>query len=211
MYRMLLFCCVSAFLGTPFAQKTHDAYAREDVEALRQLLSEADTRSDSLLVRYRLYPITEDGSILTNVPSSLPDGSTRELALLSGLWAYRAGEASLFRAIQYGRRSMDFLDAAKERDDDNPFVLLVEGQSYLFRPSFAGADPHEAASCFHRLLAQTTTNSAAGISQNEARSWLWLALREAGRPDHAAMVRSQLTNQRLPPLYQTFIEDPPKV
>jgi len=206
---MLTLFFLSALLMSPFAQETHDAYAHQDAEALRSLLAEADSRVDSLLVRYRLYPVTEDKSIVDSLPDALPDGSARELALLSGLWAYRAGEASVFRTIQYGRRSTNLLEAAKAKDDSAPFVLLVEGQSLLFRPSFAGADAGAAVHCFHRLLRRTTEESGTGISQTEALLWLWFSLRKAGRPDDASIVRTQLSSRNPPSLYQQFLEDPP--
>src|SRR6056297_1746429 len=107
---MLVVLLLALMAPSPFAQEVQHAYAHQEPDALRTLLSRAESRSDSLLVRYRLYPISEDASLLDNLPSELPDGSARERALLSGLWSYRAGEASILNAVQYGRRSANILE-----------------------------------------------------------------------------------------------------
>lgn len=196
---------------SPFAQATQTAYAQQDADRLRNLMERASSRSDSLLVRYRLYPLTEDESVLDNIPSSLTEGSAREYALLSGLWAYRAEEASVFSAFRYGRRSTSLLDEAKERAAADPFVLLVEGQSLLFRPSIAGKDPNAAAQRFSRLSEILGNNGVAGISRTEAQVWRCLALKEAGRADEAESIREHLHAQTLPPLYRQFLNSPPDV
>jgi hypothetical protein len=203
---------LSAMPLSPFAEATQQAYAQQDAERLRGLLEEASSRADSLLVRYRLYPLTEEAAVLNGIPSSLPDdGSAREYALLSGLWAYRAGEASLFSAIRYGRRSTNLLEEAKARGPNAPFVLLVEGQSLLFRPSIAGKDPAAAAERFARLAKHASDTGADGISKTEAQVWQCLALNEAGHAGEAQTLKAQLQRQALAPLYQQFLEDPPDV
>lgn len=196
---------------SPFAQATQTAYAQQDADQLRELMTRASSRSDSLLVRYRLYPLTEDETLLEDIPSSLSDGSAREYALLSGLWAYRAGEASFLSTIPYGRRSTNLLQEAKERAPADPFVLLVEGQSLLFRPSIAGKDPDAAAHRFARLSEILVDRGSAGISRTEAQVWRCLALREAGHSDEAESLREQLHTQDLPPLYRQFLSSPPDV
>jgi len=206
---MLLALLLVVTLSSPFAQQVQHAYAQQDPDTLRTLLSQADTRVDSLLVRYRLYPLTEDASVLHDLPSDLPNGSARELALLSGLWSYRAGEASIFSVVQYGRRSASLLEEAKEQAPDDPFVLLVEGQSLLFRPAIAGRDPSAAAQSFRQLAAQADTLS--GITKMEADVWCWLALKEAGETTQAEELHADLLSKKPPPLYQQFLEDPPEV
>jgi hypothetical protein len=209
---MLLLCCVLAALApSSFAQETQAAYAQQDADALRALMERADSRADSLLVRYRLYPLTEDEAVLADLPEALPSGSAHELALLSGLWAYRAGEASVFRVVQYGRRSTDFLEAAKAQDADAPYVLLVESQSLLFRPSIAGRDPDAAADRLRRLTQQLDDHPPVGIARAEAQTWHWLALREADRDEEARRLHDQLMARDLPPLYEEFLQNPPDV
>jgi hypothetical protein len=207
----MVFLCLFAMMTTSFAQATQTAYAHQDVEQLRALMEQADSQTDSLLVRYRLYPLTEDADVLQNIPSDLSDGSAREYALLSGLWAYRAGESSIFSAVQYGRRSTNLLEQAKKRGADDPFVLLVEGQSLLFRPAIAGRDPTAAAQRFSRLAGIVAETPGTGISPTEAQVWQWLALREANHSEEAASVHADLRAQSLPPLYRQFLEEPPKV
>jgi hypothetical protein len=198
-------------LSPPFAEATQDAYAQQDADRLRGLFDEASSRADSLLVRYRLYPLTEDASILDDLPSSLSDGTAREYALLSGLWAYRAGEASVFSVVQYGRRSNRLLEKAKARGPESPFVLLVEGQSLLFRPAIAGKDADTAADRFARLAEIVQAEGVAGISVTEARVWECVALEEAGQTDKAEALRENMLRQDLAPLYRQFLESPPDV
>jgi len=198
-------------LSSPFAEATQEAYAQQDADRLRALFERASSRADSLLVRYRLYPLTEDASVLDDLPSSLPDGTAREYALLSGLWAYRAGEASIFSVVQYGRRSTTLLEKAKARAPEAPFVLLVEGQSLLFRPAMAGKDADAAADRFGRLTEIVRAEQVPGISVTEARVWECVALKEAGHTDQAEALRTHMLDQDLAPLYRQFLESPPDV
>jgi hypothetical protein len=206
---MLLALLIALMVPLPFAQEVQRAYAHQETDTLNTLLAEAGSRTDSLLVRYRLYPLTEDAALLDDLPTRLPDGSARETALLSGLWSYRAGEASIFSAVQYGRRSANILSRAKEQDPDDPYVLLVEGQSLLFRPAIAGRDAAAAADRFARLAARTDTT--AGITTTEAQVWRWLALKEAGHTSEARQLYERLLQDDLAPLYRQFLEAPPDV
>jgi tetratricopeptide (TPR) repeat protein len=206
---LLLLLLLAVTLSPPFAQEVQHAYAHQDADTLRTMMAQADGRTDSLLVRYRLYPLTEDASVIDNLPDNLDDGTAREYALLSGLWSYRAGEASMLSAMQYGRRSANILERAVEQDPDDPYVLLVEGQSLLFRPAIAGRDVEAAANRFERLASKADTTN--GITKMEAQTWQWLALREAGRTDRASELRQQLLSQDPAPLYRQFLEDPPDV
>lgn len=190
---------------------SHIYYAEQDVERLRAGLEHASSRLEDLLYRYRLYPLTEEADLLNDLPKTLDDGSAQELALLSGLWAYRAGEASMVGALRYGRRSMNVLEAAKERDPHDPFVLLVEGQSLLYRPSIAGRDPEKAATRFRRLRTVLETAPDVSIDQEEAMIWHWIALQEADEEAKAASLYETLAEADLPPLYRQFLESPPRV
>ena len=213
LYICLLAVTLSPSFASPsFADSTQTHYANQNAEALRALLHDADTRFESLLARYRLYPLTEDSDVIDDLPSDpAPDHSARELALLSGLWAYRAGEASFINAVRYGRRSMDFLKAAKAAAPSNPYVLLVEGQSLLFRPSIAGRDVDAAAERFDRLVDVLASHPNTGIAKTEAQMWLWLALRECGRAEEATTLREALLANQPPALYLQFLRDPPQV
>ena len=187
-------------------------YAQQNAAALEDLLHEADTRFEDLLCRYRLYPLTENEALLDDLPDALDDGSARELALLSGLWGYRAAEAGFFlTAIRYGRRSSSFLDAARAADPDDPFVLLIEGQSLIFRPAIAGQDVEKALARFRQLEKQLRgSEQAPGVSVNEARLWAWYALTELDRTAEAQALHNELTAADLPPLYRQFLADPPR-
>lgn len=207
----MVFLLLFATMTAPFAQATQTAYAQQDAEQLRALMDRATSRADSLLVRYRLYPLTEDEAVLEGIPSSLSDATAREYALLSGLWAYKAGEASFLSAIQCGRRSTNLLETAKAQAPEDPFVLLVEGQSLLFRPAIAGKDPAAAAKRFARLAEIVDEHAVAGISRTEAQVWQWVALREADRTRQAEALWTQLQDRDLLPLYQQFLEDPPEI
>lgn len=208
---MLYLLVVLMSLQPPFADRVQSAYAREDAEALRALLQDADSRTDSLLVRYRLYPLTENAALLSELPKTLDEGTAREWALLSGLWSYRAGEASIFSAVTYGRRSANLLETAQSIDPNEPYVLLIGGQSLLFRPSIAGKDPAAAAKQFDQLATLAEQEKTDGIPPVEAYIWKWLALKEAGQTDEARSMHATLEDQKIPPLYRQFLEDPPEV
>jgi hypothetical protein len=194
-----------------FADSTQHYYAHQDVAQLKQLLQEADTRLEDFLCRYRLYPLTEDAAYVDDLPSSLDDGSARELALLSGLWSYRAGEASIFNAISYGRRSASLLETARAKDEDDPYVLLVGGQSWMFRPAIAGRNLKRALKRFRRLQEVVPDHPDAGIPMVEARLWTWYALHKMDRNEEAKALRQTLTDKNPPPLYAQFMEDPPQL
>jgi hypothetical protein len=194
---------------------TQSYYARKDAGALRRLLRRADTRAERLLCRYRLYPLTEDERYLDDLPETLgSSASARELALLSGLWGYRAAHASIFGAMQAGRRSMRLLEQAREKDADAPFVLLVGGQSLLFRPAIAGGSDEAALARFQRLRRVLSTDDAASdgdaaVASLEAALWTWYALRETDRSDDADALHQKLVARDLPPLYREFLKHPP--
>jgi hypothetical protein len=194
-----------------FADSVQAYYSAQEPDGLRMLVDRADSRLEALMARYRLYPLTEDASVIDGVPSGLEDGSARELAILSGIWAYRAGEASFINAARYGRRSVNLLEEARAADPDEPYVLLVGGQSLLFRPSIAGRDVEAAVDHFRRLIDRVEQHPHVGIARTEARSWLWLALREAGRAADAQALHDDLTAGDLRSLYRQFLDDPPEV
>jgi hypothetical protein len=197
-----------------FADSLQQAYAAQDPETVHALLDAADSRTETWMARYRLYPLTEDEEVLGDPPSQpedVPDATATELALWSGIWAYKAGETNIFNAMRYGRRSVNFLEAAREADEDDPYVLLVEGQSLLFRPSMAGKDVAGAIDTFRALRVVLNRHRVPGISKTEAQTWLWLALKEGGHHDEATSLHKDLLATDPAPLYRQFLEDPPKV
>lgn len=197
------------FAATSFMDSTQVYYARQDVDALDAMLDQAETRFEELLCRYRLYPLTERKDYIDDLPEELEHASARELALLAGLWGYRAGHGSVFAAIRHGRRSQRLLDAAKAEDPDDPFVLLIEGQSLLFKPRFAGRDEAQALDRFNQLHALLDrTDADIGISKIEAALWRWYAMERLGT-DRADAVREELLAADPPPLYRQFLQDPP--
>ena len=197
-------------MARPAPDSTQTHYAQKNAEALRNLLQEADTRARRLLCRYRLYPLTQDESYLEGLPEDPPQNATaRELALLAGLWGYRAAEASVFGAMQAGRRSMDLLEAARAKDPEAPFVLLIGGQSLLYRPGLAGGSDAEALRRFRRLRKALDGRPDAAVAPTEAALWTWYALRETDRLDAARALHQKLAARDLPPLYREFLEHPP--
>ncbi|MDX1741324.1 MAG: hypothetical protein R3178_08530, partial [Rhodothermales bacterium] len=126
-------------------------YALRDIDALRSLCARTLPREDDLLCRYRLYPLVEDASLLSDIPVRLDDGTARERALLAGLWGYRASSGSIFNAMRSGRRAGRLLSQARELDPSEPFLLLIEGQSFLFRPGVFGGDSGRALQLFRKL------------------------------------------------------------
>lgn len=188
-------------------------YARKDHRGLDRLRAEASTVSDELLLRYRLYPLTRDSEVIGDLPDASECRSARELALLSALWAYRLADAPPWRIPAYGRRADALLQRARELDPDDPFVLLVEGQSALYRPAIFGGSAEAALDRFTRLrdrlrTAEATGTPVEGLPLIESEVWVWYTLRKLGRGDSNAL-RDRLLAQRPPPLYREFLLDPP--
>ena len=196
-----------------FADSTEMYYAQQNVEGLKTLLEQADTPSEKLLCRYRLYPLTRDESYLEDLPAAPdPNRPARQLALLAGLWGYRAAEVGfVLTAIRYGRRSSNFLDMARAANPDDPFVLLVEGQSLIFRPAIAGKNVEAALARFRQLERQLEdAQRGQGVSLNEAQLWQWYALTELDREAEAQQLHQVLIDADLPSLYRQFLADPPR-
>lgn len=190
------------------ADSTQTYYATQDVEGLRQVCAQAPDRGTRLLCRYRLYPLTEDGAYVADLPDALDAPTAPELALLSGLWGFRAARAGMAGAIRYGLRATRLLEAAKALDAEDPYVLLIEGQSLLFRPAFAGGDAHAALRCFRKLHAHLAHRPTGGLSLFEADLWTWYTLRKLDDPG-ASTLRASLLAQDPPSLYRQFLLSPP--
>ena len=191
------------------ADSTATFYAEGNVAALKAMLSHAQSREIDLLCRYRLYPLTEDDRYIMDLPTTLgAEATARELALLAALWGYRLRNASVFQMAKWGTRSHRLLEAAKAIAPDDPFVLLIEGQSLLFRPAIFGGDAQEAVARFRELRIALDHVPSSGISRMEADLWVWLALEKLGE-DEAPFLREKLLATAPPPLYRQFLLSPP--
>jgi hypothetical protein len=195
-------------LALCFGHLTQPAYAEKDVHALHALFAEARTREDSLLLRYRLYALTQDKQLIADIPSSLETATARELALLSALWGYRIQDVGLIHLILYGQRSLGLLNRAVRHDPAEPLVMLIEAQSLLFRPGIAGGDKRKALSRFRQLRERVEQVPACGLDVQEVDSWIWYTLEKLGA-EEADSARATLLDADLPPLYREFVLSPP--
>lgn len=214
MSRILLILLVSlttasaaAHPAPPFADSTQHYYATQNARALERLLQRTDDRTLDLLIRYRLYPLTQDADLLDDLPADLDGASARELALLSGLWGYRVMTGSVLKVPTYGRRAAHLIERARALDPDEPLVLLIEGQTLLFSPPLMGRDREAALARFQRLCAVLPHAADGAVSPVEARLWVWYALTQLGRPADA--LKAELLAERPPPLYRAFLLGPP--
>lgn len=183
-------------------------YARKDRAALERFHARASSVGDDLLGRYRLYPLTRDARYLEDLPDADACRSARDFALLSALWAFRAAEAPAWKLPFYGRRADALLTRARALEPDDPYVLLVEGQSLLYRPAIFGGDAAAALERFERLRGVLQREPVAGLEPMEAEVWIWYTLRRLGRP-HTERVRERLLAQDPPPLFREFLTSPP--
>ena len=184
-------------------------YARQDTSGVEGLFRRrARTREDRLLCLYRLYPMTLDRGYLREIPAEAGVTSARELALIAAMWAYRASSGPAYRLPIDGRRSERVLGQALARDPDDPYALLVRGQSLYYKPRVFGGDVPEARRTFERLRTVLARRPAPGLHPFEAEVWIWMCVR---RQDAAAgrALQRQLLARRPPPLFRTFLVDPP--
>lgn len=183
-------------------------YVTQNAEGLERLYRRAPTREAELLIRYRLYPLTKSAHYLEDIPANPSTRSARELALIAALWAFRTADAPPWMLPTYGRRSERILNTAAALDSDEPYVLLVQGQSLYYKPALFGGDINEARDVFKRLREVLRRRSAPGIHPMEADVWRWMCLRKLD-PDRAAQLKRDLLGQRPPALFRRFLIDPP--
>lgn len=198
----------AVLLALCFGHLTQPAYAEKDVHTLHALFAEAKTREDSLLLRYRLYALTQDKELIADIPTNLDSASAREFALLSALWGYRVQDVGLINLIIYGQRSLRLLDRAIRRDAAEPLVMLIEAQSLLFRPGIAGGNKRRALTRFRELRERVDEAPACGLDAQEVDSWIWYALEKLGAQE-ADSARASLLQADLPLLYREFVQSPP--
>ena len=184
-------------------------YAQLDTSAVDRLYRrKARTLRDRLLCRYRLFPMTLDDAYLRDIPSDAGLTSARDLALVSALWAYKAANSSKIHLPTYGRRSERILKRALELDPDEPYALLVKGQSLFYKPSWFGGDVEAAKDTFEELRRVLRSRRVPGIHPFEADVWIWMAVRKLDPAEGRAM-RQRLLARRPPPLFRQFLLDPP--
>lgn len=195
-------------LGLCFGDLVHDAYVTGDAESVRALVTYAETREDTLLLRYRLYSLTQSPGLIAEIPTDLDSASARELALLSALWGYRTADARRIQLVVYGRRTLRLLNRALDRAPDDPLVMLIDAQSLLFRPGIAGGDKQRGLERLRALRERVRSIPACGVAPVEADVWLWYAMQRNGHPA-AEDLRNELLSGGLPTLYRDFVESPP--
>lgn len=183
-------------------------YTHNDADGLARLHAQARTTSDDLLVRYRLYPLTQDARYVADIPDAEDCHSAQDYALLSALWAYRTVDAPPWKYPVYGIRSDNLLEHGRTLDPDDPYVLLVEAQSLFYRPGIFGGSTEEALAKFEELRDVLREHPTPGISPFEPEVWIWYSLRKLGRPN-TDRIRDRLLARNPPPLFHQFLIDPP--
>lgn len=190
------------------ADSVQHYYVLADVDGLRTLCLATDSREEDLLCRYRLYPLTLERKHIADLPAELEGGTPREKALLSGLWGYRASGGTIFNKMRCGRRAGRLMSEASEAAPNEPFVLLIEGQSLLFRPAVFGGDGRRALEAFRQLQRILSVEQHEGITAMEADLWVWFTLHRLDDPA-AKAVRRSIESRNPPPLFAAFLENPP--
>ncbi len=184
-------------------------YAQQDTSGVERLFRRrARTREERLLCLYRLFPMTLDRAYLRDIPSDAGLTDARELALIAAMWGFRATSGPTYRLPIDGRRSERILDAALARDADEPYALLVRGQTLYYKPRAFGGDVAEARRTFERLRASLARRPTPGLHPFEAEVWIWLCVRRTDRAT-AARLQQTLLARRPPPIFRQFLVDPP--
>ena len=194
--------------GSPVVDSLTHYYVRRDIQGVRRLARLARTREDRLLVTYRLFPMTMDRDVIADIPSDDGVRSARQLALIAALWAYRAANGPKINLPTYGRRSERILNEAKAIDAREPYVLLVEGQSLLYKPGIFGGDAQEAKARFQQLKRVLGREGVPGLHPFETDIWIWMCERKLDR-ERANALRRELLARRPPPMFRQFLVDPP--
>ena len=197
-----------AWGATPVRDSLTHYYVRNNVAGVRGLRRQARSREERLLVTYRLFPLTMDRGVIANIPSDAGVTSARELALIAAHWAYRAANGPKINLPTHGRRSERILNRAKEANANDPYVLLVEGQSLLYKPGIFGGDAAEAKAVFQRLKRALGSRGVTGLHPFEADVWIWMCERKLN-PSGANAMKRRLLARRPPPMFRQFLLDPP--
>ena len=207
---VLLFAAAipSASADSPVTDSLTHYYAEQDAAAIVRLYTEARTREERLLCSYRLYPLTQNADWLDALPTEPTSTSARELALIAAHWGYRAAAAPVWRVPTYGRRAEAILQQARTLDPDEPYVLLVEGQTLFYKPALFGGDVEAARARFEQLRNVLGRGGVPGLHPFEAEVWIWMTYHRERHPE-ADRLRERLLARQPPPLFRQFLLDPP--
>ncbi len=198
---MLLLLVWQCYAGT-----IEIAFHNDDYQEVQRLYQDAGSRSDSLLALYRLTSLDPDLSLLERLPDDLDRmASARELAWLSALWGFRAQHAGLLKKPKYGAASIRLIEKAERLKPDDPWVMLVGGQSRLYRPGILGGSPETARERFDSALTILQHRPLCGLSALEAKIWIWMAL-ERANDAQADALRAELLALDLPPRFRSWLE-----
>lgn len=201
-------CILPLASASPVTDSLTTYYAMHDTEAIVRLYEQARTVEDRLLCSYRLFPLTHDTRWLENLPDESTLHSARELALLAAHWGFKATNAPAWRLPTYGRRSEGILRRAQAINFDEPYALLVDGQSLYHKPAIFGGNAEEAQARFERLRTVLHGRSIPGIHNFEPEVWIWMCLRRLNNPI-ANSLKDRLLARRPPPLFRQFLLHPP--
>ncbi|HEX8386365.1 MAG TPA: hypothetical protein VF576_09280, partial [Rubricoccaceae bacterium] len=100
------------------------------------------------------------------------------------------------------------LGQALARDPDEPYALLVRGQTLYYKPRVFGGDVAGAQRAFERLRTVLARRPVPGLHPFEADVWIWMCVRRQDAAAGAAL-RQRLLTRRPPPLFRQFLVDPP--
>ncbi len=193
-------------LWSCYAATIESAFQSDNYQEVLELYRQAPARTDSLLALYRLTSLDPDQSLLKDLPDELDrDASPRELAWLSALWGFRAQQAGLLTKPKYGAASIRLIEQAERLAPDDPWVTLVGGQSRLYRPGILGGSAEAALERFEKAVVMLQREPICGLSELEARIWVWMALAHSDDPT-AESVKSAILAEELPPRFQIWLE-----
>lgn len=190
-----------------FGDRIQEGYNSKNTDGIRRLFNQADNESDSFLAIYRLYPLTEDETLIADLPATPQSRNAKDYALLSALWSYRINKnRSLMMTL--GTRIIRLLNSAERTDAQNPFSLLVVGQSLLFKPAIFGGSADGALRKFRHLKEKLTRENICGVSIWDAEVWIWYAMKKKRDPQ-AENFKQSLYRRNPPPIYRDFLNNPP--
>jgi stage V sporulation protein SpoVS len=203
-----VYCLQFTVSAQCFGDQVQVAYNNRNAREVRRLMNAATNQSDKFLAIYRLYPLTEDGTILANLPADPNRENAKDKALLSALWSYKINEdRSLMMTL--GTRIIRLLNSSERLNAQNPFVLLIVGQSLLYKPAVFGGSAARALQKFQALKRQIQAEAICGLSIWDADVWIWYAMHKK-RDRGAEAFKQELYRNNPPVIYREFLNNPPE-